>query len=254
MNTLGFHSTPGPGPRAPVRKTRRRRTLADNQLPSQLLVATPTPTAKPFNIHTAVTFRESNAVLGHVAPKPVIAASAQQSEFHLQDTVMKLNTVSEQQRDYKIQVDDLRRQLGDVHQKIVGLQQVAEVVQDPSSTLLAARVDQLEAKVLHLNTPTPPHLFVFATATQAVPVYSKPDTASVVNNTDVHIEQAEQVLLIYPHTLDAADCLWVQCRRLFDQGTIETYWVPFFDRPTNNAYFNEFTFSSASGSLDKHKK
>ena len=257
-NTLGFHSTPGPSRRAPIRKPRRRRSsAATNQLPSQLLVATPTPATKPFNIHTAVTFRESNAVLGHVVPNPVITASTRQSELQLQDAVIQLRTVSEQQRDYKIQVDDLLRQLGDVHQKITGLQQVVKVAQNPSSALLSTRVEQLEENVLSKNAPsvhTPDSLFVFATATRAVPVYSQPDTASMVHNMEVHIEQAEQVLLIYPHTLDATDCMWVQCRRVFDQGTIETYWVPFFDRQKNIAYFNEFTFSNASGSLDTRKK
>lgn len=58
-------------------------------------------------------------------------------------------------------------------------------------------------------------------------------------NTDQMIQENEKVLLNYP-VIESSNVVWVQCRRLFENGLVETYWVKLVENGENN--FTDFNF------------
>jgi DNA repair exonuclease SbcCD ATPase subunit len=87
-----------------------------------------------------------------------------------------------------------------------------------------------------------PSKWMYGQAIHKQALYRAPKNSAVSTE---FIEAGEQVLLLYPLVHDDGGRMWITARRLFENGTIDDYYTPFYAESALR--FNNLTFSSVSG-------
>lgn len=140
--------------------------------------------------------------------------------------IMVVNQLEEKMRNSKIRMDTFQR--------------TQDQLQIKSASYLE-RISQLE-KLLEKTNGHDGVWFYARPIEEKQTLYLKPDL-SCPSAEEVFAD--EQVLLVHPVQKDSDLNTWIMARRIFDNGSIEHYFVPLYigDR----CMFNNFTFSNVSG-------
>jgi len=279
-SSLGFHNAPASVfeqqkqqliARARKKKKNlrmRNKTTFDNvsKIPPRLLLsATPQKNTAPhprpttFDIRTAVNFKKSNGILGHLnnthaSATPTNTQSQQQAtqpraqndpelDKRLQTLELKGNAREEAQYAMKVQHTALRQDMGAVLQTLAKLESDkprASQIQELQDKL-AQVSEKLETCQQNVQELTGGRITLKATAAVDVQLF---DRADVKGPAQAVVHCGELVLLVYPHTLDADDNIWVNIRRVFDNGTVKEFFVMFYEKTSDTHFFSDFTFST----------
>jgi hypothetical protein len=108
---------------------------------------------------------------------------------------------------------------------------------------LTIKIEELEEKYNSIiSVPQTPWFYGQCTKEKQM-LYTARDFKS---ETSEWVTKNEQVLLLHPLKLDETGNVWARIQRVFENGTIECYFVPFYLKETQEKMFDNFTFSSAS--------
>jgi len=172
-----------------------------------------------------------------------VVKELQEQVKNLDQTVQKntllVNRFEEQQRNDKV--------------RLINFQQVVDRLQQESKSLheklaeISLDVQRLSEVPKSGPLPLESRKWFFGTPIHEQFLYKAPRLDSV---TTEFISEKEQVLLLYPLITDEDDNVWITARRLFDNGTVEDYFTPFYRSSHKALTFKNLTFSSVSCTSD----
>jgi hypothetical protein len=263
-STLGFHNAPASVleqqqkqqiHRARMKRKSRSRNKTLQRPPQLLLPSAPPPPQKPgrkFDIRNAVNFTKSNGVLGSFTPRKQkqqqlvdqkkqhasSTAATQKLYNRVQQLELTGNTRADVQYTMKVQHTSFRREMGSVLQRLTKLEISAQPELKEDFQGLKESLQKVTAAVQAVQS----RVSIQATALEEVKVFEQADIAAGEAKGIVHKD--EVVLLIYPYVLDTHKNIWVNIRRVFDNGTVKEFFVMFHEKANDKSFFGNFTFST----------
>jgi hypothetical protein len=159
-------------------------------------------------------------------PKDVLSEKLKQLEIFTQDNCLKLNILEEKRSHMHIRENTF--------------QSVQDQLQKQYQTLYD-QINELHEKISELNEINQTVWFYGECITDKQKLY---ETKEFSNPTGEYIEQGETVLLFHPMHTDEDQNIWTRVRRVFENGSIQDYFTPFYISETSTQLFSNFTFSN----------
>ena len=181
-----------------------------------------------------------------IAPVPTPPSNPiiQRTHDKLQDIILQCNVLKTKQYESGIQVSSFREDLGKLHVQLTELNDsMAAQVKQTVGDVLAKFQETMDKKMRKNLNDVRNSSTVFGTATTELHLFNQP-IPDRKYETRFKIKKGERVLLCYPPIeVSTDDKVWVMCRRVYANGSTQSYYVMFYDRKANMHAFKDFTFS-----------
>jgi len=159
-----------------------------------------------------------------------LAAKVESVETFVQNNSLKVNVLEEKR--------------SHMHIRCTTMQTVQDQLQKECQALKEKITLLEEALVEHRQEQSTVPVWFYANCTvEKQQLYT---AAELTETAEEWVEIGEQVLLMHPITVDKQKNVWVKARRLFKNGSVQDYFVPFYTPGTQKPTFDDFTFSSVS--------